>query len=95
MFTGLFSTRKRIGDSSFDIQHLIDLITLKSKIEHSLIKCDINPKGRQSFASCRRISSDLVLNLLNNNENCIGTYVYLLLLRLIITELVDKSTNGN
>jgi len=82
----------KMGDYSIDIQHLMNLITLKSKIEHSLIKCDVNPKDRQNFASCRRISSDLVLNLLSNNESCNGTYVYLSLLHLIIAGLIDKST---
>jgi hypothetical protein len=82
----------KIGDYSIDIQHLMNIINLKNKIEHNLIKCDVSPKDRQNFASCRRISSDIVLNLLNKNENSKGTYVYLSLLRSIIIGSIEKST---
>ncbi|CAF3896861.1 unnamed protein product [Rotaria sordida] len=82
----------KIGDYSIDIQHLMNLIQLKNKLEHNLIKCDVSLKDRQNFASCRRISSETVLKLLNNNENYKRTYVYLSLLHLIITGLIDKST---
>ncbi|CAF4343454.1 unnamed protein product [Rotaria sp. Silwood2] len=82
----------KMGDFSIDIQHLMNLIALKNKIDHNLIKCDVCPKDRQNFASCRRISSDLVLNLLNKNKNCKGTFIYLSLLHSIITGLIDKPT---
>ncbi|CAF3247872.1 unnamed protein product [Rotaria sp. Silwood2] len=82
----------KMGDYSIDVQHLMNLIASKNKIEHNLIRCDVCPKDRQNFASCRRISSDIVLNLLNKNENCKGTFVYLSLLRSIITGLIEKST---
>ena len=82
----------KMGDYSVDMQHLINIIESKHKIEHNLIKCDVITKDRQNFASCRRISSELVLNLLKKDENCKGTYVYLSLLRSIITGLIEKST---
>ena len=82
----------KIGDYWVDIQHLINIIKSKHKIEHNLIKCDVTPKDLQNFASCRRISSELVLNLLKKDENCKGTYVYLSLLRSVITGLIEKST---
>ncbi|CAF1933262.1 unnamed protein product [Rotaria magnacalcarata] len=56
-------------DFSIDMKDLVELIEAKSKIEHNLIKSDLNPKDRQNFASCLRISSELVLDLLNRNEN--------------------------
>ncbi|CAM4982956.1 unnamed protein product, partial [Rotaria socialis] len=50
------------------------------------------PKDRQNYASCRRISSELILQLLNKMEDCKGTYIYLSLLRSIIAGLIEKST---
>ncbi|CAF3080864.1 unnamed protein product [Rotaria socialis] len=82
----------KIGDYHVSIDHLINLIESKNKIEHNLIKSDICPKDRQNYASCRRISSELVLQLLNKMEDCKGTYIYFSLLRSIITGLIEKST---
>ncbi|CAF1124164.1 unnamed protein product [Adineta ricciae] len=81
----------KMGDFPIDNQHLFDLLESRSKLEHSLIKCDINPKDRQNFISCQRISSELVLDLLNENEDTKGTYVYLSLLPLLISGFIDKS----
>ncbi|UJR06730.1 hypothetical protein I4U23_011019 [Adineta vaga] len=82
----------KMGDYRIDIQHLMNLIALKNKLDHNLIKCDVCPKDKQNFVSCRRISSDMVLNLLNNNKNYTGTFIYLSLLNSIIKGLIDKST---
>jgi hypothetical protein len=82
----------RMGNYSIDIEDLIDLIVSKSKIEHNLTKSDVNPKDRQNFSSCLRISSELVLNLLKENDNAKGTYVYLTLLNLLISGFINKST---
>ena len=82
----------RMGDYSIDMQDLVHLIETKSKIEHNLIKSDVNPKDRQNFSSCLRISSELVLNLLKENNNAKGTYVYLKLLNLIVSGFINKST---
>ncbi len=82
----------KMGSYSIDIGDLIDLVESKNKLEHNLVKCDINPKDRQNFASCLIISFDTVLNLLNKNENAKGTYMYLSLLRLIISGFIEKST---
>ena len=81
----------KMGKYLIDKEHIIYLIESHSKIEHNLIKCDINIKDRQNFPSCRRISSENVLNLLNN-ENFKGTYVYLSLLRSIIIGFIEKSS---
>ena len=82
----------KIGDYEINTQHLIDLVETKNKLEHNLIKCDINPEDRQNYASCVRISSEAVLNLLKQDENAKGTYVYLSLLRLIISGYIERST---
>jgi hypothetical protein len=82
----------KIGSYSIDIQDVFDLIELESKIEHNLIKCDVDPKDRQNFASCLRISSKDVLNLLEKNEKATGTYIYLSLLRSIIAGFIERST---
>jgi hypothetical protein len=82
----------KMGKYLIDKEHIIYLIESYSKIEHSLIKCDINIKDRQNFPSCRRISSENVLNLLNENENFKGTNVYLSLLRSIIIGFIEKSS---
>ncbi|CAF3397249.1 unnamed protein product [Rotaria socialis] len=82
----------KMGDYHVSIEHLINLIESKNKIEHNLIKSDICLKDRQNYASCRRISSELILQLLNKMEDCKGTYIYLSLLRSIISGLIEKST---
>jgi hypothetical protein len=82
----------KMGKYLINKEHIIYLIESYSKIEHSLIKSDINVKDRQNFPSCRRISSENVLNLLNENENFKGTYVYLSLLRSIIIGFIEKSS---
>ncbi|CAM4989175.1 unnamed protein product, partial [Rotaria socialis] len=83
----------KMGDFSIDTKYLVELIKTKSKIEHNLMKSDLNPKDRQNFASCLRISSELVLDLINRNENAKGTYVYLTLLNLIISGFINKLTS--
>ena len=82
----------RIGSYSIDIQDVFDLIVFESKIKHNLIKCDVDPKDRQNFASWLRISSIDVLNLLLKNEKATGTYVYLCLLRSIVAGFVERTT---
>lgn len=81
----------KIGDYHIDIKHLIHLMETKSKLEHNLIKCDVSPKDRQNFSSCQRISSPTVLHLLEQMESAKGTCLYLSLLRLLITGLIEKS----
>ncbi|CAF3394812.1 unnamed protein product [Rotaria sp. Silwood2] len=81
-----------MGDYRISIEHLIDLIESKNKVEHNLIKSDICPKDRQNYASCRRISSELVLQLLKEQADYKGTYIYLSLLRSVIIGLIEKST---
>lgn len=81
----------KIGDYCIDVKHLIQLIETKSKLEHNLIKCDVSPKDRQNFSSCIRMSSPTVLHLLGQFETAKGTCLYLSLLQLLISALIDKS----
>jgi hypothetical protein len=83
----------KMGDYSIDLHDLINLVETRSKIEHNLIKSDVNPKDRQNFSSCLRISSEAVLNLLNEDSDSKGTYVYLKLLNLIVSGFIDKSAS--
>ena len=83
----------KMGDCRIDVKHLLELVERTDKIHHGLIKCDISPKDRQNFASCRRISSDSVLHLLARNNHAKGTYIYLSLLHLTIVSYVEKSTS--
>ncbi|CAF4342676.1 unnamed protein product, partial [Didymodactylos carnosus] len=54
----------------------------------------LNPKDRQNDRSCERLLSDDVLNILKNNTNTNTqeTFVYLQLLRLIITTYIQTTT---
>lgn len=86
------SAKLKMGNYWVSARDLFNLIESRSKLEHSLIRCDVNPKDKQNYASCLRISSGAVLNLLKQDEVAKGTYVYLSLLRLIISGLIEKST---
>lgn len=84
------TAKLKMGSHWIDIQDLFDLIQSESKMKHNLIKCDVDPKDRQNFRSCLRISSQDVLNLLEKNEKAKGTYVYLSLLRSLIIALTER-----
>jgi hypothetical protein len=83
-----------IGQQTITIEHLRDIIESGqyTKLDHNLIRSDLNPKDRQNYRSCERIASDDVLNILKNNINTQGTFVYLHLLRLIITAYIETTT---
>ncbi|CAF4379586.1 unnamed protein product, partial [Rotaria magnacalcarata] len=50
----------RLGDQSISIDHLYSIIDNAkfTKIDHGLTKSDINPKDRQNFSSCVKLTSD-------------------------------------
>ncbi|CAF4293122.1 unnamed protein product [Rotaria magnacalcarata] len=62
------------------------------KIDHNLVKSDVRPHDRQNYSSCLKITSDDVLNLLNQT-NTKATFVYLYILKLIILAYVKKDTD--
>lgn len=77
-------TNLRMGSYQGSIQHLHQLIRTTNKIDLNLSKSDLNVRDKQNFASCQRISSDNVLDLLFSNDQCKATYNYLLILNLMI-----------
>ena len=64
-----------------------------TKLDHGLMKSDINPKDRQNYNSCIKLISDDVINLLKNSMDTNGTVVYLTLLKMIVKAYIDKSTS--
>ncbi|CAF4854902.1 unnamed protein product, partial [Rotaria sp. Silwood2] len=82
-------------NDKISIVHIENLINDKNyiKLDHSLTKSDINPKDRQNYKSCIKLISDDVLNLLYDNVDTKGTFVYLTLLKMIVKAYIDKSTN--
>ncbi|CAF4150584.1 unnamed protein product [Adineta steineri] len=63
-----------------------------TKLDHSLNHTDLNPKDIQNYRSCEKIASDAVLNILKNNANMQGTFIYIYLLRLLITVYIQRTT---
>ena len=54
-----------------DLQTLIDKY---SKLDHNLVLSDIYVKDRQNYASCLKISSTNVLDMLDQNKSIFGTH---------------------
>jgi hypothetical protein len=81
-----------IGQQTITMDHLRNIIESEkyTKLDHNLISTDLNPKDRQNYRSCERLVSDFVLNILKNNSATQGTFVYLHLLRLIITAYMSE-----
>ncbi len=85
----------RLGNQFIPINHLYDIINNEdnSKLDHGLTKSDINPKDRQNFCSCLKITSNDVFTILKSDLNTRGTLIYLQILKLIITAYIEKKTN--
>ncbi|CAF4582958.1 unnamed protein product, partial [Rotaria sp. Silwood2] len=68
-----------LGDQLINMEPLFFIIDQISKLEHTLVPSDINPKDRQNYKSCTKISSDEVLNILEQVPipNSIGISIYL------------------
>jgi hypothetical protein len=76
------------------MEHLLDLlVSHEKKLEHNLVKTDLNPKDKQNFLSCKKISSQNVLELLKQKKETHATYVYLQLLQYIITAYIETNTS--
>ncbi|CAF1572159.1 unnamed protein product, partial [Didymodactylos carnosus] len=95
--TRLLSQRAelRIGNGIICIQHLQNILKYDNytKLDHGMTKSDINPKDRQNHRSCVKLTSDDVLNILNEETDANGTLLYLTLLKMIITSYIEKSTS--
>ncbi|CAF2898412.1 unnamed protein product [Rotaria sp. Silwood2] len=90
-----FSTAQLVlGQQGITMQHLQDIIDNGyTKIDHGLVQTDINPKDKQNYASCEKIASEDVLNILKQNKDTQATDVYLRLLKHIIIAYIEKTTN--
>ncbi|CAF3980166.1 unnamed protein product [Rotaria sp. Silwood1] len=82
-----------MGDYQISLEDLQNLIDKYSKLDHNLVLSDIYVKDRQNYASCLKISSLNVLNMLDQNENSFGTHCYLTILRFVTITYIDKATN--
>ncbi|CAF1535792.1 unnamed protein product [Rotaria sordida] len=60
----------RIGSKSISVDHLYDIISNPAftKFEFCLTKSDINPKDRQNFSSCLKLTFDDNLQILSGNK---------------------------
>jgi len=82
-----------IGKEEISMEILITLIQNKSKLVHGLVQTDVNPKDRQNFSSCLKLSSDDVLVALEDLDDSEATRVYLILLRSIVLAYVEHDTS--
>ncbi|CAF2756191.1 unnamed protein product [Rotaria sp. Silwood2] len=82
-----------IGEGQVSVDVLFDLIKSQSKLMHGLVKTDVQPKDRQNFSSCMKITSDSVLSALENISGSYATQVFLQLLRSIIIAYFESSTS--
>ncbi|CAF4701128.1 unnamed protein product, partial [Rotaria sp. Silwood2] len=84
----------RLGDQSISVNHLYSIIDNGkfTKIDHGLTKSDINPKDRQNFSSCVKLTSDDLFKILKDNVDTQGTLIYLQMLKMIIMAYIDKKT---
>ena len=87
------TTRLIIGGNHISLRHLEDIILNYAKIDHNLVMSDLYVTDRQNYASCVKISSFDVLNILKKNENMLGTHFYLSIIRFVIMAYIDRSTN--
>ena len=78
------NVKLKMGSYDVSIKNLFELIDTTNKIDHNLCKTDLNIRDKQNFSSCQRISDDKVLNLLMVNDEYKATYIYLLILNLLI-----------
>ncbi|CAF4640590.1 unnamed protein product, partial [Rotaria socialis] len=83
-----------LGNQPISINHLHDIIEndTYSKLDHSLTKSDINPKDRQNFSSCLKLTSNDLFNILNATVDTRGTLLYFQVLKMIIVAYIEKTT---
>ncbi|CAF4278334.1 unnamed protein product [Adineta steineri] len=74
------------------LQELLDNVEL-TRLDYGLTQSDLKPTDRQNFRSCLRITSRDVLNLIARDDNCNGTYMYLKLIKFIISSYIEPTTS--
>ncbi|CAF1610778.1 unnamed protein product [Adineta ricciae] len=87
------TAKLRFGDDIISMVHIEKLLNNNdfTRLDHDLIKDDVNPKDRQNYKSCIKLISDDVINLLNGVIDANGTIVYLTLLKMIVKAYIDRS----
>ncbi|CAF1283652.1 unnamed protein product [Rotaria sordida] len=85
----------QVGDKCITMKHLQQLLDNEEmiRLDHGLTQSDLKPTDRQNFRSCLRITSCDVLNLIARDDNSSGTYMYLKLIKLIITSYIEPTTS--
>ena len=81
-----------IGKAKVSTEVLIALIQNKSKLDHGLVKTDIEPKDRQNFYSCLKISSHEVVSALEDIDGSLATQIYLRLIRSVVVAYIEHDT---
>jgi hypothetical protein len=81
-----------IGKEKVSTEVLITLIQSKSKLDHGLVKTDIEPRDRQNFYSCLKISSHEVLSALEDIDGSLATQIYLRLIRCVVVAYIEHDT---
>jgi hypothetical protein len=71
------TTNLLLGNQLINIEPLLYMTNHYSKLDHSLVRSDVNPKDRQNYSSAEKISSDNVLKLLEKIPNSLGISIYL------------------
>lgn len=74
-----------LGNQLISIEPLFYLIDNFSKLDHALVPSDVNPKDRQNYGSCVKISNKNVINMLEQVPNSIGIIIYLKVNKKIIS----------
>ena len=64
-----------------------------SKLGHGLTRSDVNPKDRQNFTSCVKLTSEGVFRILDTKRDNRGTLLYLQMLKMVITVYIDEKTS--
>ena len=88
-------TQLHFGSQSILIDHLQNIIEDDnySKLDHGLTRSDVNPKDRQNFTSCVKLTSEDVFRILDTNRDNRGTLLYLQMLKMVITAYIDEKTS--
>lgn len=77
------------------VEHLDTLIKNKSKDKHQLIRSDITLEDKMNFNLARKISTNVVQELLSEIDNSNATQMYLKIMDYLIAALIDKDENLN
>ncbi|CAF1265224.1 unnamed protein product [Rotaria magnacalcarata] len=86
------TTHLLLGDQLINIEPLIYMISNYSKLDHALVRSDINPKDRQNYSSAAKISSNNVVALLEKIPNSLGINIYLQAIRSVRLAYIEKDT---